>query len=435
MENHRIDQIFKEKLEGFEKNPPVGLLDQINQQIIFRGRVRRMTQLKTVIGIAAALVLVLMAGWFSVTSDQFSENRASLPAVQPEISVKVNASNTPSLLPKTETSLLALQKNSGISASKQQNSKPKVQPVQKQSTVLAEAATPNEEKALQNAPKESVAPTVKDEFKSSTPPNTNQKKKEPLYFTDSQYTPAISGKNQEKGSWRIKAEISPMMAQQNQSGGTGGTTNTKSVSTVSGGMIASYKLTNKISISSGIRYSQMKQGTHSDYTMSAVSGITYLQPVEKAANISSDISLNLPSVSSIVYSNGMKIAGTNVFASDISQEFKYLEIPIQATYKVLENRLSVGVTGGVSTNILVGNRASITENGILLSQGNTENLRNVIYSGSAGVEFGYELGKNLVLTVEPRIKQYMHSVSSNDLINFKPLQLGIFTGITYSFNY
>ena len=183
----------------------------------------------------------------------------------------------------------------------------------------------------------------------------------------------------------------------------------------------------------------MKQGTHTDYTLSKTSGITYLQPVQKAANISRDVSLYLPSASSIVYSNGMNASAaiTNAtanFGSDVSQDFKYLEVPIQATYKLIDQKqLSVGLTGGISTNFLIGNLASITQNGIKLSQGNTDNLRNVLYSGSAGIELGYDLGKNLVLTVEPRIKQYLHSVSSNDLITYRPMQLGIFTGITYSF--
>ena len=214
----------------------------------------------------------------------------------------------------------------------------------------------------------------------------------------------------------------------------------KSMSTISGGMIASYQLNKRISISTGVRYSQMKQGTHSAYTLNAKSGITYLEPVEKSGNISRDVSLYLPSVSSVVYSNGMKTASNglqaaaaNVFESDISQDFKYIEIPVQATYKLIDSKLSIGVTGGISTNILIGNIASITENGIRLSKGNTDNMRDVIYSGSAGVEFGYGLAKNLVLTVEPRLKQYMHSVSSNDMVNFKPLQMGIFTGLTFSF--
>jgi len=198
-------------------------------------------------------------------------------------------------------------------------------------------------------------------------------------------------------------------------------------------MVASYKISDKLSISSGIRFSQMKQGSHSIYALNNTSGIIYLQPVEKSGNLTRDISLSLPATSSIVYSNGMSTTVNNLFVSDIAQEFKYLEIPIQATYKLIDKRISLGLTGGISTNFLVGNFASVTENGILLSSGNTDNIRNVLYSGSAGIEVGYDLGNKLRLTIEPRVKQFMHSVSSNDLLNIKPMQMGIFTGLAYSF--
>ena len=73
-ENHFIDQLFKEKLGNFEQNPPVGLLDQINQKMVYQGKVRQMNQLKAVIGIAAAMVLIFMAGWFTMDHNQLVNN-------------------------------------------------------------------------------------------------------------------------------------------------------------------------------------------------------------------------------------------------------------------------------------------------------------------------------------------------------------------------
>jgi len=449
MENNQIDQLFKEKLGNFEQNPPVGLLDEINRQVAFRSRVRRINQIKTIIGIAAALVLVLMAGWFTVNTDELSENKSPLQIHQQISPVQHDTKQVPAVTSKADNRLLVYQHNSGQTTENKQIRQTNKIHVQKKSTTGSSALAANEVGALQTIGQEPATNTqssaestkgspnknpsaLKEETKISSKPN-KQRGGEPLYFADSQFNPNVAVNTSEKGSWTIKAEISPMFAPQNQVGTSNGTTGTKSKSTISGGMLASYKLSKRVSISSGIRFSQMKQGTHSDYYLSAKSGITYLQPVEKNANISADVSLYLPSVSSIVYSNGMQASANNTFKSDISQEFKYLEIPILATYKLIDAKVSLGVTGGFSTNILVGNVASITENGIKLSQGNTNNLRDIIYSGSAGIELGYDLGKNLMLTIEPRVKQYMHSVSSNDLIDFKPLQLGIFTGITYSF--
>lgn len=441
VERHPIDQLFKDKLGNFEKNPPVGLMGQIDQQVAFRGKIRRMNQVKAVLGIAAALVLIVMAGWFTLDQNQFSENK--IPSQhQKEVSpVQSNPLKVAAVISIPDKQPLAYQQHQGTEKTTNRVNQSKVAVAKKNST--ASSLKEKELLASLSAGKEtekSLPPTntnavTKEEKKADPDTSTKQKKAEPIYFADS-FNPNPVVAKTEKGSWRIKAEVSPMFAPLTSVANSA----SKSMSTVSGGMIASYQLNKKISISTGVRYSQMKQDTHSAYTLSAKSGITYLEPVEKSGNISRDVSLYLPSVSSIVYSNGMKTAAnglqaaaTNVFASDISQDFKYVEIPVQATYKLIDSKLSVGVTGGISTNILIGNIASITENGIKLSKGNTDNMRDVIYSGSAGIEFGYGLAKNLVLTVEPRLKQYMHSLSSNEMVNFKPLQMGVFTGLTFSF--
>ena len=114
------------------------------------------------------------------------------------------------------------------------------------------------------------------------PQQKNEKKNTPLYFADAGFKPN-SGKESGKGGWGLKAEISPMFATQMQSGAA---SNAKAGTSISGGMLASYRMNDKITLSSGIRLTQMKQGSHSDYTMAKTSGITYLQPVQKDANLS-----------------------------------------------------------------------------------------------------------------------------------------------------
>jgi len=85
-ENHFIDQLFKENLGNFEQNPPVGLLEQINQKMVYRSKIRRMNQLKAIIGIAAAMVLIFMAGWFTMDQNQIVNN---------EIPQQIKQVNTP----------------------------------------------------------------------------------------------------------------------------------------------------------------------------------------------------------------------------------------------------------------------------------------------------------------------------------------------------
>jgi hypothetical protein len=119
---------------------------------------------------------------------------------------------------------------------------------------------------------------------------------------------------------------------------------------------------------------------------------------------------------------------------ELSQNIEFIEIPLQATYKLISKKVNVGLTGEISTNILVGNSANLFENGTGIGSGETANMRHVVYSGAVGVELGYEITNRIVFTVEPRLKRYMNSLSSNKSVNFKPSQMEVVTGLSYSFN-
>ena len=130
-ENHPIDQLFKERLGNFEQIPPVGLLDKINQEIAFRGRVRRINQLKTVTSIAAALVLIAMAGWYTFDLNQVTKNEFS-QQIQIENSTTRPITGNGTLVPKTiENQLPVNQQKSGNTSSIQQIAKLRLLPILK----------------------------------------------------------------------------------------------------------------------------------------------------------------------------------------------------------------------------------------------------------------------------------------------------------------
>jgi len=264
MENHPIDQLFKDKLGNFEQNPPVGLLDKVNQEIASRSRVRRLNQFKMAVSIAAALALILVAGWYTTNTTQFSDNK--IP-VQTPVNSTTDQSRVikDAVVPeKSANTLVAYQHSSKQAVSTHQvvagsNSAVRKNKVSTTSVKGQNAVEATKQEEVKISVAEKPDASVKEEAKSTSKPTQSQKKREPLYFADSQFTPSTPEKKQVKGSWVIKAELSPMFAPQNQTGSTGSTTSTKSINTISGGMIASYKLNKRISISSGVRFSKMKQ--------------------------------------------------------------------------------------------------------------------------------------------------------------------------------
>ena len=128
-------------------------------------------------------------------------------------------------------------------------------------------------------------------------------------------------------------------------------------------------------------------------------------------------------------------AGT-AYASNanLKQDMAYIEVPVLVAYHLIDRKINVDLTGGVSTNILVGNNASLYEGGVRTQSGETSQLRDLVYAGTVGLGLGYDLSKRVTVTLEPRLKYYLNSISTSSYINYRPYQMGIYTGVTYAFN-
>jgi hypothetical protein len=145
MEKHPIDQIFRDKLVDFEKNPPVGLLNQIQQQVAYRGKVRRMNQVRTVLSIAAALVLILMAGWYTSTTDQYAGRNIPMMTQPQESNPKSTTENELLVAPApTNQQLADLQKEPLVATVKKgkQSIAASLASVPKESPVVKEGKEP-----------------------------------------------------------------------------------------------------------------------------------------------------------------------------------------------------------------------------------------------------------------------------------------------------
>jgi cell division septation protein DedD len=450
-ENHPIDQLFREKLGNLEQNPSLGLMAKINQELVFRSKVRRINQLKTVIGIAATVLLVALAGWFTIIPDKVEKNEISQQIRQENPPVLQNIEKNSAVSKPIQNQLSTNKPLSIKVSSKQSVRKIKAIGTQKNTPAANTSAIDNihatepaskvsneSVQVAESSPKKSLKEDkingVKDEAKSEPKPNTFQKNKEAGYYNNSNFAQNTGTSGSKKGNFSLKAEISPMFASQKQVANSD--PNTKALSTVSGGMIASLKLNKRLSVSSGLVYSRLSQQTQNQFVSTASANITSILSASKLGSISSGIQIDpavVSSVNQIVSANISKSPQNPYSFSDISQQFDYIEIPVIATYKIIDKKISLGLSGGVSTNFLVGNNASVAQNGVSLVNGQTSDLRNMVYSGLAGIALGYDVSKRIIITFEPRVKQYLNSVSNNNQVDFKPVQMGFFTGITYTF--
>ncbi len=118
---------------------------------------------------------------------------------------------------------------------------------------------------------------------------------------------------------------------------------------------------------------------------------------------------------------------------EFSQVFNYVEIPLFARYLLVDARLGVELVGGLSTNLIVGNNVFMDSNIGRELVGSTQDINTVNFSGTAGVGLIYALGKNISMSVEPRLNYYLNSINHSGDVNFKPWRVGVFTGLSYEF--
>jgi hypothetical protein len=113
---------------------------------------------------------------------------------------------------------------------------------------------------------------------------------------------------------------------------------------------------------------------------------------------------------------------------------EYLEVPFIVSYKLIDSNVNVEINGGVGSSFLVNNSAKIYNGGEVLKSRGTTDLRSVVHAGILGVGFGYDISKKIALSFEPQIKYFINSISSNESVDYHPCQLGLYAGVTYSFN-
>jgi len=476
-ENKNIDQLFREKLGEFEKTPPMYLWTNIQARLNARRKERRIAMLKT-ISVAAAIVLAFLAGWWMtnpINNGNLPENRM---ADQKSIINNASPSANKNLASTEILSIASNQDTSGNSAIP-----PKV--IRSSASKLSSLATfaantsfiANDNPSTVQKTGELELFNNENEFLDELHQNSNVVKKlsdwiaavrkdsifhdetnsksvviRPFSYStsDKSVTLAMNNPGKSNGRWSIKAEVAPVFNSQAKNNGqssyfmSNGSQNykpqeTTSENTFSGGMVAGYKVGKRLVVKSGFVYNNIRQTTRNVDFMGASSIFNVPANATLASTPAGQVNLDKMSntrIGAILNSDAQLnySATKNSVENILKQDIGFIEIPVQATYKLIDRKIAVGLTGGISTNILVGNKAILSENGENISTGETTNMRNVVYSGSVGFEVGYALTNRITVTVEPRLKHFINSISTNKSVNYKPSQMAIVTGLTYSFN-
>lgn len=116
---------------------------------------------------------------------------------------------------------------------------------------------------------------------------------------------------------------------------------------------------------------------------------------------------------------------------------KYLMIPIQVGYKLVDRKIALQLNGGVSTDFFLNNTlkddSGLTEN-YRQSGGKDSPYRSVNWSGLLGVELSHQLANHYQVALVPGVRYALNSVLKTDAeIAYNPLVFDVGLRVKYIF--
>ncbi|HCC69988.1 MAG TPA: hypothetical protein DEQ09_02385 [Bacteroidales bacterium] len=213
-----------------------------------------------------------------------------------------------------------------------------------------------------------------------------------------------------------------------------------------GGISVSYKMSNRLSIQTGLYYSSLGR---------EIKGVTSYSGFSPYASSKGGVIFGVETSSGTVNSTNNDIFLSDVSANRIDgyysvdnfdpvkfnltpygdqlrQSFEYLEIPLMVRYKFIDSKLDFNILGGMSYNFLIGNQTwAMNNKGSKVLIGSTEGVDHLLLSSSLGMSMEYEISENFSLNFEPHVRYFLNT--GGDLGSGNPYTFGIFSGMHFKF--
>jgi len=122
----------------------------------------------------------------------------------------------------------------------------------------------------------------------------------------------------------------------------------------------------------------------------------------------------------------------NTNTGSLNQKMGYYELPMEVSYAILNKKFGINLIGGFSTFFLNENTISLVSPQSNIELGEANNLNQVHFSSNVGLGFKYQFSKSFQINVEPLLKYQLNTFSNNSA-DFKPLFIGLYSGISYGF--
>ena len=199
------------------------------------------------------------------------------------------------------------------------------------------------------------------------------------------------------------------------------------------GVQLGYKINKKWSIRSGVQLQELNYRSNNVFVTSSRSSIASIN-FDDIPNVSVQNVANFVQADAIA-SDGFQtetLRTNTAINGNLTQQFGYLEIPVEIKYMLNENtKLQTQLVGGFSSLFLTSNTI-LFNNTFSNRTGDASNLNSINFSGNLGVDFNYQFTKNWSFSVNPMLKTFLNTFS-DDANEFSPFNLGVYSGVSYQF--
>lgn len=440
--SNNIDKLFKKKLEQETFEPPHYIWERIERQLDARKKKKKIF-LWALSGAAVVAFLFSLSGLLELKNDPEQQNQviSSLRSEKlPDDTLKENSN--PSLRAKQfineikrQNSILAT--NTASKRSEECNEKQEFfLPVNTRKNIeIAQVAgsTPDYKANIQSLRRDYIPLTSKAALENN--------KQYLNLIKESTTLQAVKEEKKDRINLSLSGHIAPIYSSgkynappansarnySNASSQVNGTVN------VSGGLKLSLATGKRLSVQTGLFYTQTGQRTKGNNVYIPRSSTTLL-----ASGTNSYVATPLGNIKSksqamVYYAEGAAAMRANSESGNIEQVFGSLEIPLNVKYQLNDNKVKFTVMGGFSGSFIVNNQAFLEYGNRKELMGKTEDIRNFNISTDFGLGMEYPLSPKIKIMLEPGFRYFLQSLSQDNEINYKPYIFSLSTGIGINF--
>ncbi len=185
------------------------------------------------------------------------------------------------------------------------------------------------------------------------------------------------------------------------------------------GILGSYRLNEKFSISSGLSFSSSMLSITS-------TAVNALRDAEGKYKFKLATSYGLAEISQ---SGIQPIAGDSLLVSGATMQFNYISFPVLVNYNITAGKLKLAIHGGLALNTMISEKMEVNYNVQNNEEAETintiEGIKSVFFTLNTGVEARYSLNHKTDVSISPELRYGINAINKGMPIKTYPVNYGL----------